>query len=122
MSTTLEELLAQKQQIDAAIEAERARVRDAGMQTIRELIQRLALTKEDLDQLFPNAPAVRAPVAGTAAAGERQAHPNRGVKLPPKYMDPATGNKWSGRGLKPRWITDHEARGLSIDEFLVRSK
>ena len=120
MTSTLEELLAQKKQIDAAIEAERTRVRDAGMQTIREVIQRLALTKEDLDQLFPNAPAARAPAAGTAAAAQKQAHPNRGVKLPPKYMDPATGNKWSGRGLKPRWITDHESRGQSIDDFLVR--
>ncbi|MBU3728940.1 MAG: H-NS histone family protein [Phycisphaerales bacterium] len=61
----------------------------------------------------------RAPAAGTTAAAERQAHPNRGAKLPPKFLDPATGNKWSGRGLKPRWITDHEARGGSVEDFRV---
>lgn len=118
MTLSLEELLEQRKQLDAAIESARSQARESGLQTIREIVQRLGLTREDLDPLFR----VSAPVqrAAPAAPGTgKQRHPNHGVKLPPKYMDPATGNKWSGRGLKPRWITDLESKGKSIEEFRV---
>lgn len=26
------------------------------------------------------------------------------IKIEPKYADPATGNKWSGRGKTPKWL------------------
>jgi DNA-binding protein H-NS len=41
--------------------------------------------------------------------------------LPAKYRDPANPeNTWSGRGLKPRWISALLEQGHAIDEFLIR--
>ena len=35
----------------------------------------------------------------------------------PKYRDPVTGNTWTGRGKKPRWLTDQLDAGKSLDDF-----
>ncbi|MBV0934913.1 H-NS histone family protein [Marinobacterium sp. A346] len=47
--------------------------------------------------------------------------PTRQVK--PKYrrIDNATGKalEWSGRGRTPKWITEHEEKGGSRDDFLI---
>ncbi|WP_052001567.1 H-NS histone family protein [Burkholderia paludis] len=34
--------------------------------------------------------------------------------IPPKYMDPATGRTWTGRGREPQWI-----RGKDRSVFLI---
>lgn len=36
-----------------------------------------------------------------------------------KYMDPMTGSTWTGRGLKPRWLTVALESGRTLDEFAV---
>lgn len=52
-------------------------------------------------------------VLGTPAKG-------RAAKLPPKYRNPSNAKQtWSGRGRKPKWVSDHLAaagdlEGLSI--------
>ena len=33
-------------------------------------------------------------------------------KIAPKYKNPTTGETWSGRGLKPRWIVGDKATYL----------
>ena len=40
-------------------------------------------------------------------------------KLPPKFRNPETGDTWTGRGLKPKWLEQALAEGKSLDEFLV---
>lgn len=42
-----------------------------------------------------------------------------GVKAKTKYRDVKTGNEWSGRGLKPRWIKEIEASGKDISDYLT---
>ncbi|WP_070106600.1 H-NS histone family protein [Burkholderia plantarii] len=39
----------------------------------------------------------------------------RRKKVRPKYYNPATGQTWSGRGKRPRWLV-----GRDLDEFLIR--
>ena len=39
-----------------------------------------------------------------------KAHPLKGIKVPPKVIHPTTGQKWSGRGTKPQWVKDLEAK------------
>ena len=39
-------------------------------------------------------------------------------KVAPKYRNTA-GDTWSGRGMKPTWLTAALANGLSIDEFKI---
>lgn len=34
-----------------------------------------------------------------------------GVKVPPKWQDPVSGAKWTGRGKKPLFIREAEANG-----------
>ena len=42
-------------------------------------------------------------------------------KVAAKYRDPATDQTWTGRGLKPRWLTSALEAGRSLDEFLVEA-
>jgi DNA-binding protein H-NS len=37
----------------------------------------------------------------------------------PKYRNPVTGDTWSGRGLKPRWVADALASGKTLQSFLI---
>ena len=36
----------------------------------------------------------------------------------PKYAN-AEGKKWTGRGIAPKWITDHIAKGGKKEDFLI---
>jgi DNA-binding protein H-NS len=52
--------------------------------------------------------------ASTAAARRNKA------KSPPKYRNPANPDQtWSGRGRKPGWITEAEAAGRPVSDFLI---
>jgi DNA-binding protein H-NS len=37
----------------------------------------------------------------------------------PKYRHPETGEIWSGRGLKPRWLTAAIKSGKSLEAFAI---
>ncbi|MEM9669502.1 MAG: H-NS family nucleoid-associated regulatory protein [Pseudomonadota bacterium] len=54
-----------------------------------------------------------------AAAGKRG--PKKGTRVEPKFVDKASGKSWTGRGLTPLWIKEHEAKGGSRDDFAVKS-
>lgn len=115
MSTPLQQLLEQREQLEAAIAAERAKMRESGLEAIREAITRHGLTVADVMALFPKA----GPSRSTPETG-RVSH-LRGRKVPPKYHDPATGNSWSGRGIKPNWIRAFEEKGGSLDSLLTQA-
>jgi DNA-binding protein H-NS len=55
---------------------------------------------------------------GTKGAGA--AKRGTGAKVAAKYRDPATGNAWSGRGLKPNWLKAALDAGRSLSDFAVR--
>lgn len=40
-------------------------------------------------------------------------------KVAPKYRDPDTGETWSGRGLKPKWLAAAIEGGRTLEEFAV---
>jgi DNA-binding protein H-NS len=42
-----------------------------------------------------------------------------GIKLPPKYRGP-DGQTWTGRGLKPRWLTEALDSGKQVEDFLIK--
>jgi DNA-binding protein H-NS len=42
----------------------------------------------------------------------------KGRKVPPKYRGPS-GETWSGRGAKPRWLTAALKGGKTLDFFLI---
>jgi DNA-binding protein H-NS len=40
--------------------------------------------------------------------------------LRPKYLNPATGQTWAGRGKQPLWLREAIQHGRKQDEFLMR--
>lgn len=43
----------------------------------------------------------------------------KGAKVAPKFKHPETGLTWSGRGMTPVWLREHEAKGGKRDDFAV---
>jgi DNA-binding protein H-NS len=43
-------------------------------------------------------------------------------KAPIKYRGPKPGERWSGRGLTPRWLTAYIKAGKKKESFLVGAK
>ncbi len=102
---TYQELLAQKQALDAQIENARATEVAGVIEKIRELMVQYGLSPEDIATRRR-----RGRPAGTASAHSEKA------PLPPKYMDPKTGKTWSGRGRAPAWLGKRPERFLIPQE------
>ena len=41
------------------------------------------------------------------------------VKAEPKYRNEVTGDEWSGKGMKPKWIKKIEEDGGNIEDYLI---
>ena len=39
----------------------------------------------------------------------------------PKYLDPASGKTWTGRGKSPAWLSAQIANGRDKQEFLIQN-
>lgn len=110
---TYQELMAQKaaleqqaaslsQKIEEARRAERADV----VARIKALMAEHGITAADL--------------RGKAGRPARTSRPTgTGRKVAPKYRNPATGDTWSGRGLKPNWLKAAMSSGRKIEEFAI---
>lgn len=92
-----QDLLKQKAALDQQIVLARQREIDSALATVRSLVQQFGLTEK---QVF-------------ASSNTRQS--TAGVKVAPKYRDPATGATWTGRGVAPRWIADQRR-----EDFLIK--
>jgi DNA-binding protein H-NS len=55
---------------------------------------------------------------GGRKAGGRRAHPLKGGRVAPRYRGP-NGETWSGRGLRPRWLSALVAEGHKPEEFAI---
>ncbi|MBF6990853.1 H-NS family nucleoid-associated regulatory protein [Cupriavidus sp. IK-TO18] len=100
---TYEELLAQKQALEAQIEEARANEVPSVIGKIRELMLRYELSPEDI---APRRHRDR-PAGSSDAAVEK-------APLLPKYRDPKSGKTWSGRGRMPAWL------GKRPERFLIQ--
>ena len=47
--------------------------------------------------------------------------PKKGKKVAPKYRGP-DGATWSGRGLKPRWLTAEIKKGKKLESFAIKKQ
>ena len=93
-----------EKQIADTLRAERAGI----VQQIKAMMAEHGLTVADLSAGKPGRPP-------KAVSGETA--PTR--KVAPKYRDPDTGETWSGRGLKPKWLTAAIENGRTLEEFAV---
>jgi len=49
-----------------------------------------------------------------------RASSRKGSSVPIKYRDPAnSANKWTGRGMKPKWLKELLDQGRSIKDFEI---
>lgn len=114
--STYQELLARQQelareqaelerQIQETLRAERAGV----IQQIKAMMAEHGLTVAGLSSGKPGRPA--------RAASSGDTTPAR--KVAPKYRDPETGETWSGRGLKPKWLSHAIENGRTLEEFTI---
>ena len=90
------ELLAQKKSLDAQIAQAHKAESVQALATVHELIAEFGFTAQ---QVFPWKPAPK--------------------KVAAKYRDAATGNAWSGRGLKPKWLKAALESGRALSDFAV---
>ncbi|MFM2119955.1 MAG: hypothetical protein RL722_1423 [Pseudomonadota bacterium] len=113
---TYQDLVAQKaelerqraeleKQISDSLKAERSNA----IAQIRGLMAEHGISVEDL-----GAKPARAPRGSGATSGGDGTR-----KVAPKYRDPATGETWSGRGLKPKWLKAALEAGRSLGDFAL---
>lgn len=81
---------------------------------VRARITALAKTEGyTLEELFGVAAPARAPRAAKAPR-------KTGVKVPPKYRNPADPEQtWTGRGKQPRWLAAEVEKGRKVEDFLI---
>ncbi|MEI8265504.1 MAG: H-NS histone family protein [Betaproteobacteria bacterium] len=103
--STVAELMAQKAEIEKKIADAQRVERASAIAQVRALMAQHGLTVADL--------ATRNTSAPRAATGKAVS------KVAAKYRDPATGNTWSGRGLKPNWLKAALDGGKSVADFAV---
>ena len=101
---TLAELLKQKAELDRQIAQATSETRARAIADVRELMTQHGLSIADL---------VPTPRKGpkSSSDGSRRA-------VAAKYKDDR-GHQWSGRGLKPKWLTAALASGKSLSDFAI---
>ncbi|WDD91177.1 H-NS histone family protein [Burkholderia sp. FERM BP-3421] len=92
---TYRQLTAQLEKLQQKIDKEREKAISDAIEDIKAKIAEYDITPEELG--FRSAAAVK---------------PKR--PLPPKYLNPKTGETWSGRGRAPAWL------GKNRNRFLIK--
>ncbi|WP_029971949.1 H-NS family nucleoid-associated regulatory protein [Paraburkholderia graminis] len=111
---TLESLQAKIQKLQAQAEALAAKKSSAIIEKIKNLMAEHGLTTADIDAHAGGKN--RGPKPGAKAAKRAaQATSKTKGKLPPKYINPKTGETWSGHARPPAWIAKVKDRS----KFLI---
>ena len=102
----LQQLIRQKADLERQIALLNSKGRQEAIDEIRKIMTEHGLTSDDI------ASPTRARKVGMKLDGtERKA-------VAAKYKDDQ-GNQWTGRGLKPRWLTAALAAGRKLEDFAV---
>ena len=94
---SLQELLKQREELEARIRQARQEQTAEAIATCRRLIGEYDLTEQDL--------------FGTRRGAKAA---STGSKVAPKYRNNETGETWTGRGKPPRWIQDQDRSKFEI--------
>jgi DNA-binding protein H-NS len=100
----LAELLSQKAELDRQIAEMQQSERADAIGQVRTLMSQYGLSIADI---------------ASKAGGPKITGPKAGAKVAAKYRNPATGDTWSGRGLKPKWLQSALAAGRSVTDFAI---
>lgn len=97
--TTLQELIAQKEALEAQIAAKRQSELAEAIAQVKALVEAHGLTAAD--------------VFGSGVRRAKAAE-KTGSKVAAKYRDPVSGKTWSGRGLAPKWLAGKNKADYAI--------
>jgi DNA-binding protein H-NS len=100
--SSIQELLAQKAALEKQIAEAQRSARAEAIAKVKALMAEYGLSVADL--------------AGKAASAPKAEGTK---KVAAKYRDPATGQSWTGRGLKPKWLQAALASGKSLSDFAL---
>ena len=104
--STISDLQEQMKAIQAEIENRRISARSELRADIEDMLRDEDMTLADVFPEFAK--------SAKATAGKAR---NR-AEVAAKYMDPKSGDLWSGRGRSPKWVVAiMEERGISIKDF-----
>ncbi len=103
MTKSLQDLIAQRDALEAQIEQTKQAELAGAIQQVRDLMAEHGLTIADL----------------TTKRGPKAGKSGEASKVAAKYLDKATGATWSGRGLKPKWLKAALDAGAKIEDFAV---
>ena len=107
MSDSLQELLAQRAEIEKRIADAQREERATAIAKVRALMAEFGLTAADI-----TAKGTPVKAAGTGRATG---------KVAPKFRNAATGETWSGRGLQPKWLKAALAAGGRLEDFAIHN-
>lgn len=93
--TTIAQLIAQKEALEAQIEAARKAENAAVIAQVKALVAEHGLTSQD--------------IFGGAKRGRKASG-----SVAPKYKDPISGATWTGRGKAPKWIEGKDRAQFAI--------
>lgn len=99
--TSYKELLKQREALEQQISEARRRELSEAIAQARSLVAEFGLTAQDV---FPVG----------RSAGKAPRNSTSGVKVAPKYRNPATGQTWTGRGKAPKWIQNENREHFVI--------
>ena len=113
MAKDLQALESQIERLRKQADALKAKEVAGVVARIKEAIAAYGLSSEDLfgSTRRRKASAKSAPAKKARRQGAKRA-------IPIKYRD-TSGNTWTGRGLKPRWLTAAIAAGKTLEDFAV---
>ncbi len=97
----LSDLLAQRAALEQQIADLQREQRSDAVEKVRALMSEHGLSVADI---------------GGRGAAKRS---GGGGKVAPKYRNPASGETWSGRGLKPRWLAAALDSGKKLEDFTI---
>jgi DNA-binding protein H-NS len=92
------------------------------LKTIKKQISEYGITPEELGFSAGVAGVKRGRKLNVKASKVRKPRAKRastGIKVAPKYKDPATGGTWTGRGKMPKWVSAAVASGRSLESLLI---
>lgn len=107
---SLQDLLAQRAAIEAKIQQLQSESRGQAIAKIKSIMAEHGLTVADITARGASASDASAP---------RAKGPKAGGTVAPKYRNQATGETWTGRGLKPKWLTAALENGAKVEDFLI---
>ncbi len=102
MTVSLADLIAQKEALERQIQAVKTTAKADAIAQVRKLMAEHGLTAADI-----------------AAKSSSNAGALNGKKVAAKYRDPVSGATWTGRGLKPKWLSAALVAGKSLGDFVI---